>query len=71
MTTSKPTVRYYVTVKGNEHIVDLTESADGLAVTFDGREVSADLQHLAGRVLHSILIDGLQKCLFCGGLRHV
>lgn len=56
--TGKPTIRYYVTVKGNEHVVDLTERRDGFDVVFDGEHVDADLVELQGRSLHSLLIDG-------------
>jgi len=58
MTRSRPAIRYYVTVKGHEHVVDVGEDDDGLTVTFDDRPVDADLTPLSGDSLHSLLVDG-------------
>jgi pyruvate carboxylase subunit B len=58
MSPGRPQIRYYVTVKGNEHVVDLTERGDGWDVMFDGRPVAADLASLGGHLLHSLVVDG-------------
>jgi biotin carboxyl carrier protein len=59
MSTGRPTIRYYVTVKGNEHVVDLTETPEGgYAVLFDEEAVDADLVSLHGQGLYSLLMDG-------------
>jgi biotin carboxyl carrier protein len=52
------TIRYYVTVKGNEHTVDLTERGDDLDVRLDDRPVDADLTLLHDAGLFSLLVDG-------------
>jgi biotin carboxyl carrier protein len=54
----RPALRYFVTLKGNEHVVELTERSDGWDVLFDGRKVDADLVRLGGESLHSLLLDG-------------
>ena len=58
MTTGRPQVRYFVTLKDTEHVVDITETDGGLHVVLDERIVSADLTLLAGTALHSLLLDG-------------
>lgn len=55
---SRPAIRYFVTVNGNERVVDLTENGNGtLHVELDGTPVTADLTQL-GSSLHSLLLDG-------------
>jgi pyruvate carboxylase subunit B len=52
-------LRYYVTIRGEERLVDLVEGADGrTSVTLDGRPVDADLVELHGSTLHSLLLNG-------------
>lgn len=58
MSTGKPATRFYVTVKGTEHVIDLAENGAALSVVFDGRRVDADLQPLHGDDLHSLVLDG-------------
>jgi len=59
---SRPAIRYYVTVRGNERIVDLVEHADGTtSLALDGRAVDADLVELHGAALHSLLLDGSSR----------
>jgi biotin carboxyl carrier protein len=58
MSGGRPALRYFVTLKGNEHVIDLTERGDGWDVVFDGRKVEADLVRLGGESLHSLLLDG-------------
>jgi biotin carboxyl carrier protein len=59
---SRPAVRYYVTVRGEERVVELVEEADGKAsITLDGRAVDADLVELHGSALHSLLVDGQSR----------
>jgi biotin carboxyl carrier protein len=53
-----PSVRYFVTVRGQEHVVDLAENTDGFEVRLNGQSVDADLIHLHGSSLHSLLLDG-------------
>jgi biotin carboxyl carrier protein len=53
-----PSVRYFVTLRGQEHTVDLAENGRGFEVLFDGRKVDADLVLLHGSSLHSLLLDG-------------
>jgi biotin carboxyl carrier protein len=56
---SRPALRYYVTIRGRERVVDVAEGANGKAsVTLDGRPVEADLVELHGATLHSLLLDG-------------
>ncbi len=55
---SAQTFRYYVTLKGEERIVDLHENVDGsLSVELDGTPVVADLTRLESS-LFSLLLDG-------------
>jgi biotin carboxyl carrier protein len=58
MTPGGPAVRYYVTVRGHERVVEIGESPDGLTLTLDGTPVTADLLRLHGSGLHSLLLDG-------------
>jgi pyruvate carboxylase subunit B len=51
-------MRYYVSLKGNEHVVDLEEKNGRLSVRFDDRPVDADLTLLHGSGLFSLLLDG-------------
>lgn len=55
-----PTIRYYVTLKGQERTVDITESPTGgpAHVELDGRPVVADFVALSGASLHSLVMDG-------------
>jgi pyruvate carboxylase subunit B len=53
-----PAILYYVTVKGNEHVVEIAEGPDGIELTLDGRPVEADLIPLQAGGLHSLLLDG-------------
>jgi len=68
MSTHKPTIRYYVTVHGNEHTVDITESPTGgpTQVELDGEPVEADLVPLSGAALHSLLLDGHSREMILG-----
>jgi biotin carboxyl carrier protein len=56
---SAPTIRYYVTVQGEERTVDITESPGGgtARVELDGQPVEVDLVDL-GSSLHSLVLDG-------------
>lgn len=58
MSAGLPSIRYFVTVKGHEHVVDLVEGPDGVEVVFDGSAVDADLVALQADGLHSLLLDG-------------
>lgn len=58
MTPGHTALRYYVTVRGNERTVDLTEHDDGtIDVALDGQSVDADLTPLTSS-LYSLLMDG-------------
>lgn len=59
--TSRPAIRYFVTLKGRERIVEIAEDGDRLLVRLDGREVDADLTLLAEPSLHSLLLDGQSR----------
>ncbi len=61
MTPGRPAVRYYVSVKGNDRLVEITETADGLAVRIDEEPVDADLVRLHDSDLHSLLLDGISR----------
>jgi biotin carboxyl carrier protein len=54
----RPAVRYFVSIQGSEHVVDITETDGQLEVVLDDRPVRADLTVLAGTSLHSLLLDG-------------
>lgn len=55
-------VRYYVTVRGRERVVDIAEDAAGpTSLTLDGKPVEADLIELHGGSLHSLLLDGQSR----------
>jgi biotin carboxyl carrier protein len=58
MSSVHSTIRYYVTVKGKERVVDITEHDDRLEVRLDDRPVEADLTLLHDSSLHSLLLDG-------------
>jgi biotin carboxyl carrier protein len=58
MSTTKPAIRYYVTMRGQEHILELTETEKGYEVLLDGKKARADLALLAGNSLYSLLLDG-------------
>lgn len=59
---SRTTLRYFVTVRGTERIVDLTERPDGaFDVVLDGKPVDADLIDLHDSSLQSLLIDGQSR----------
>lgn len=59
---SRPTVRYFVTLRDVERTVDLTERPDGsLEVVLDGKAVDADLIDLHDSSLHSLLLDGQSR----------
>jgi len=68
MSGNKPTIRYYVTVHGNEHTVDITESPTGgpTRVELDGQVVEADLVPLSGAALHSLVLDGHSREMILG-----
>ncbi|MGH2571404.1 MAG: biotin/lipoyl-containing protein [bacterium] len=51
-------MRYYVSLKGNEHVVDLEEKDGRLSVRFDDRPVDADLVPLHASGLYSLLLGG-------------
>jgi biotin carboxyl carrier protein len=55
---TKPAVRYYVTMRGVEHVVELTESETGYDVVLDGKKSRADLALLADSSLYSLLLNG-------------
>lgn len=58
MTPGRTALRYYVTLKGTERTVDLTEHEDGrIDVVLDDEPVDADLTPLTSS-LHSLLLDG-------------
>ena len=52
------TIRYWVTVKGNERVVDVTERGEELEIRLDDQPVDADLTLLHGAGLYSLLVDG-------------
>lgn len=57
-TAGRAAIRYFVTLKGQERTVDLTEHEDGsLDIVLDGEPVNADLTPLTSS-LHSVLLDG-------------
>ena len=59
---TRTSFRYFVTLRGQERIVDLTEDEGGkLAVTLDGTPVDADLIALHDGTLHSLLLDGQSR----------
>jgi biotin carboxyl carrier protein len=68
MSADKPTIRYYVTVHGHEHTVDITESPTGgpARVALDGDPVEADLVPLSGAALHSLILDGHSREMILG-----
>ena len=58
MTPGHTSLRYYVTLQGNERTVDLTEHEDGtIDVLLDDEPVDADLTPLTSS-LYSLLLDG-------------
>jgi biotin carboxyl carrier protein len=57
-----PSILYYVTVKGNEHVVEISEGPEGdIALKLDGEPVEADLVTLQADGLHSLLLDGQSR----------
>jgi biotin carboxyl carrier protein len=59
MSGTHPAILYYVTVKGNEHVVEIAEGPEGeIELKLDGRPVDADLVPLQADGLHSLLLDG-------------
>ena len=52
------TIRYWVTIKGNERVVDVTERGEELEIRLDDQPVDADLTLLHGAGLYSLLVDG-------------
>ncbi len=61
MTPGRPAVRYYVTVRGEERVVEITESADGLKVRLDDVDRDAELLRIHASGLHSLLLDGFSR----------
>ena len=52
-------LRYYVTIRGEERIVDIAEHTDGTtSVQLDGEPMEVDLVELYGSTLHSLLLNG-------------
>jgi len=59
MSKTHPAILYYVTVQGNEHVVEIAEGPEGdIELTLDGEPVEADLVALQSEGLHSLLLDG-------------
>lgn len=58
MNVGRPAVRYFVSLRDSEHVVDITETDGKLEVLLDDRPVQADLTVLAGTSLYSLLLDG-------------
>jgi biotin carboxyl carrier protein len=61
MSLEKSAIRYFVTLDGAEHEIDLQDTPDGLKLTLDGESVDADLVHLADPSLYSLLLDGQSR----------
>jgi biotin carboxyl carrier protein len=53
----RPAIRYFVTLAGVEHQIELQKTAAGLKISLDGEPVDADLVRIAEPSLYSLLLD--------------
>ncbi len=61
MSAEKSAIRYFVTLGGAEHEIELQETPDGPKLKLDGEPVDADLVRLAEPSLYSLLLDGQSR----------